>query len=181
VRITPATDAAVVLGQVVEPYFERDFRHFCSHRQTPPGRVSPYAAVVLNGRVATFAFPVFREYGKHGSAACRQLLAACIDRLLPDKRIRDTGPAHLEATFVRTPRGAVLHLLSFIPSRRCEDIDLVEDPLPLVDVSFSVRLERKPKRVFLAPDEKPLEFSWRAGRADVVITSTAGHTMIVFE
>ncbi len=180
-RMTPAARDAEVLAQVVEPYFERDYRHFCSHRQTPPAELSAYAAAVRNGRVLTFAFPVFRDYGRHGSAACRILLGECFDLLLPDKRIRDGGPAHLEATFVRTPQRAVVHLLSFIPSRRCEEIDLIEDPLPLVDMPLSVRLEQEPRRVFLAPGERPLDFTWRDGRAEVVITTTAGHSMVVFE
>ena len=172
---------AVTLCSVVKPYFERSYEHFCSHNQTPPDKLSPYAAVVQNGRVITFAFPIFTAYGKHASLPYRQLLGNCIARLVPEPLIRDEGPAHLETTVVQKNGRIVVHLISFCPARRAEGLDIVENPFPLVDMPLSVKLSKAPKRVFLAPSGEELPFEYHGGRANVKVTCLDGHTMVVFE
>lgn len=176
-----ATDGAEVLCRVVEPYFERSYEHFCSHNQTPPDKASPYAAVVQNGRAITFAFPIFTAYGRHGSLPYRQILGNCIARLLPEPLVRDSGPAHLEATVVQKDGRIVVHLISFCPVRKVEGLDIVEDAFPLVDMPLSVKLPQAPRRVFLAPSGEELPFEYRDGRAHVKVTCLDGHTMVVFE
>jgi hypothetical protein len=179
-RMKPA-DGAENLCSVIEPYFERTWEHYCSHGQTPPATPSEYSAVVRNGRVITFAQPIFTAYGKHANVPYRQLLGACIDLLLPEPLMRAGGPAHLETTVVARPGRTVVHLVSFLPERRAEGLDIVEDPFPLVDVPVSVRLDSAPKRAFLAPDEHELPFEYRDGYAHVSVTELTGHTMVVFD
>jgi hypothetical protein len=176
-----AAAGAEALCRVVEPYFERSYEHFCSHRQTPKNKLSPYAAIVKNGNAITFALPLFTAYGKHGSVFIRQLLGNCIDRLLPEPLLRDEGPSHLEATVVKKGKSTVVHLISYCPVRRTEHLDLVEDPFPLDDMPLSVRLPQAPRRAFLAPSGQELPFEHRDGRATVRVTALDGHTMVVFE
>ena len=42
--------------------------------------------------------------------------------------------------------------------RRTPDLDIIEDPVPLVDMPLAIRLPHSPKRVFLAPNERGLTF-----------------------
>jgi len=179
-RMTPSPGAEALCG-VVEPYFERGYEHFCSHRQTPPDRLSPYAAVVQNGRAITFAVPIFTAHGKHGAEPYRRLLRACLDRLLPEPLLRAGGPVHLETTVIRRDGRTVVHLISYCPVRSAESLDLVEDPFPLVEMPLSLRLEEEPRRVFLAPSGEELAFEYRDGRAEVRVTCLDGHTMVVLE
>lgn len=179
-RIT-AGQGGKALCRIVEPYFERAYDHFCSHGQTPPGRLSRYAGIVKRDRVITLSFPLFTAYGKHASVPLRKMLGHCIDRLLPEPWIRDSGPAHMETTVVRKGSRTIVHILSFIPVRRAEGLDLIEDSVPLVNMPLSVRLSREPRRVFLAPQDEPLPFIYRNGRVEVEISTTAGHVMVVFD
>ncbi len=176
-----AAKGAKVLCRVVEPYFERDYAHFCSHNQTPPADVSRYALAVQQGRAITFSVPIFRALANHASPAYRTLIGACIDRLLPEPLLRDGGPAHLEATVLARKRRTVVHLISYCPTRQTEDLDIVEDPFPLVDMPLAVKLDRAPRRVLQAPEGKPLAFEYRDGYAHVLVTELDGHTMMVFE
>jgi hypothetical protein len=179
-RMRPTADARA-LCPVVEPYFEREPGRFSSHAQTPPNAVSPYAAAIQRGNAITVAFPVFEAYGRHGSLACRELLRACIDRLLPRPLLRAGGPACLETSVVRMDGWTTVHLVSFPPIRKTADLDVVEDPLPLVDVPLSLRLPRPPSRVFTAPALRELPFEWRDGRAETRVTCLDGHVMVVFQ
>jgi len=179
-RMTPAAKAKA-LCHVVEPYFERTFEHFSGHEYTPADRVSRWAAAVQNGRVITLAVPLLSAFGKHANVPYRQILGKCIGRLLPRPLIRDGGPAHLEATAVRKGKTTVVHLLSFVPSRHAEGMDMIHDPFPLVDMPLSVRLDRAPRRATLQPAGKGLPVEYADGYASVRVTCLDGHTMVVLE
>lgn len=73
-----------------------------------------------------------------------------------------------------------VHLLSFLPSRQAEDLDLVHDPFPLMDVPVSLRMERPPHSVALQPSGQELEFHYADGYATTRVTVEDGHAMVVF-
>jgi hypothetical protein len=179
-RMTP-TSGARSLVQVVEPYFQRSYDHFSGHEYTPPNQVSPYAAAIQNGRVITFSVPLLEAFGKHASLAYRQILGNCIALLLPDPLIRDQGPAHLEATAVRRDQTTIIHLISFLPSRQAENLDIVHDPFPLVNMPISIRLDAAPSRLTLQPAGLELHFTYSDGYAHTTVTLLDGHAMLVFE
>lgn len=170
-----------VLCQVVEPYFERAYDHFSGHNYTPPDRASRWAAAVQNGRTITFAVPLLRAFGKHANVPYRQILGNCIARLLPRPLIRDAGPTHLEATALRKGKTVVVHLISFVPSRHAENMDMVHDPFPLVDMPLSVRLDRAPRRATLQPAGQELAVEYADGYARLRVTVMEGHAIVVLE
>ncbi len=62
-RMRPARGAQA-LAEVVEPYFDRNYLHFCSHAQTPPNPApTGYAAAIRKGNVVTIPYPIFQAYG----------------------------------------------------------------------------------------------------------------------
>ena len=179
-RMTP-TRGATKLCSVVEPYFERTYEHFCSHFQTPPAKRSRYAAIVQNGRCITFAVPIFGAYGRHGNTPYRQILGTCIDRLLPQPLIRAGGPAHLETSVIRKGKRTAVHLLSYIPMRRTNALDIIEDAVPLIDMPLAVRFPRQPRHALVAPVGDALPFEYKDGYAHVEVTTAEGHVLVVFE
>jgi hypothetical protein len=179
-RMTPRDGAQVLCG-VIEPYFERTYEHFSGHSYTPPRpEASPYAAVVRSGRVITWAVPVFQSFGLHANVPYRELLGGCLDLLLPDPLVRVGGPAHLETSVVRTEGGTAVHLISFLPSRQAENLDLVHDPFPLLEVPVAARLDQAPASATLQPAGQELEFTYDNGYAQTTVTVADGHALVVF-
>jgi hypothetical protein len=82
-----------------------------------------------------------------GYPVYRQVVAAVLDRLLPDPLVRTSLPTTAEVTVLRQPSGAggntpervVCHILHYVPQRRTPDLDLVEDIIPLHNVEVAVR------------------------------------------
>jgi hypothetical protein len=179
-RFRAANDAQV-LCHVVEPYFERAYDHFCSHFQTPPAALSDYAAVIEKGRIITFGFPLFSVYADNASLPLRQLFANAVKRLLPDPMIKADGPSHLEAVVLERENQIVVHLLSFLSSRRAPGLDLIEDAFPLVNMPLAVRLPDKPTRVYLAPQQQNIQWDYRNDYIRIELTMTDGHAIIVIE
>ncbi len=176
-----AVPGARSLARVVEPYFDRSWRHFCSHRQTPPARPTRHPAALVKGRVACLAYPLFGLYGRHGLPACRGLVQACLREAAGRPMVETSAPAGAEISVMRRGKEMIAHVLYWPVERRTPDLDLVEDTVPLSDVRLSLALPRRPRRAYLAPGRRPLETSWREGRAEVIIPRVEGHAMAVFE
>lgn len=179
-RMTPKSgaDSLVAVG---EPYFQREYNRFSGHEYTPEDQLSPYSAVVKNGNVITFSVPILEAYGKHAAPNYRQLLGNCIDLLIPQPLIRDEGPSTLETTVIHKDDIVVVHLLSFSPQRRADNLDIVEDAFPLLDMPISVRVQQKPVRVFLAPNEQELAFDYTGGYVSTRVTVLDGHALLVIQ
>ena len=182
-RMVPA-DSSRSLARVVEPYFERSHDRFSGHSCTPPGRLSRYSAIVLNrleagGAVLTASAPLFAAYGRHAVPEHRRLIGNCLALLLPRPLVRaPDAPSVLETTVMKKGAATIVHLLSFVRERRGE-LDIVEDAMPLVDQPISIRTDRPPKRVELAPHGERLDHEYRDGYATVRVTLRDGHGMLV--
>jgi hypothetical protein len=184
-RMRPGSKDARVLARVVEPYFDRSWRHFSSHNQTPPKpSASPWAAAVRMGRVITIAYPVFKAYGTHANLPCRGLVENCIDLLLPRRLVRVNAPSNAEVTVTRqagrTPR-TVVHILYFPAERRTPTLDIVEDIVPLQAVHVTLSMNGSPRRVYCAPSLAPVPFATEDGCVRMIVPKVEGHQMVVVE
>ena len=74
-----------------------------------------------------------------------------------------------------------MHLLHYIPQRRSESIDIVEDVLPLADVRVSVRLPHAPEAVLAQPGNESLPFTYAEGRAEVTLPRLEGYRLLVMQ
>jgi hypothetical protein len=180
-RMKPGA-GATVLARVVEPYFERTYRHFSSHFQTPPlPHPSAFAGAIRRGNVISIAYPIFKAYATHGNIPCRLLVRNCIDLLLANRLVEVQGPSTLEVTVMRQGRRTIVHFLQFVADRRTQGLDIVEDVVPLQNVPVSMRMERQPRKVYLAPAGTVLPFTAADGRVSVMVPRIEGHQMLVVE
>ncbi len=174
----PQSQSLVTVGK---PYFQREYHHFSGHEYTPEDKLSTFSAVVKHGRTVTFSVPILEAYGKHAVPYYRTLLGNCIRLLLPDPLIKDDGPSKLEITVAETDNRMIVHLLSFYPERRAEDLDIVEDAIPVVGLHLSVKSRCRPTRVFLAPDSEDLMFDYVDGYVNATVAFQGGHAMLILE
>jgi len=171
---------ADVLAEVVVPYFNRTHEHFCSHKHTPSaGRVG-YPGIVRSGNIIYFAHPIFGQYAKNAPRWCKQLVLNALDMLLPSPVLRLNAPTTALATVNEqgTKRRWIVHLLHYIPERRCQDIDVIEDVIPIHDVGCSLRVGRDVKSVVCVPQEEALEFTMKDSRVEFTVPKVEGHQMV---
>ncbi len=180
VRVLPAS-GAIALATVVEPYFDRSWKHFSSHFQTPAEKPSRYAAAVMKNRVAYIAYPIFGAFHNHGNVPFKLLVRNIINLLLPEPLVRVAAPSGAEATILRQKNRHIVHILHYCPQRRTQKLDLLEEIVPLFDVPLSVKLPSKPTRVYLAPEKMALPFEYLRGRVNLRVPRVEGHAMLVFE
>jgi hypothetical protein len=169
-----------VLADVVPSYFDRTYEHFCSHRQTPSLGVASGPAIVQAGRAIYFSHPVFGQYQTKAPRWCRELFLHALDRLLPEPLVRVEAPTGVLVTLNEQPhRGRwVLHLLYYVPERRCEAFDVIEDVVPLREVPVSVRVDRAVQDVRCVPEGEALPFDQEEGRVRFTVPTVRGHQMV---
>jgi hypothetical protein len=186
------------LGKVHEPYFNRTFRHFCSHQHTPNRpEPSPYDCGVIRGNILYLAHPVFTIYRGYGAVVYREYVVNAIRALLGQGQTVQTSlpsTARINLMHQEFERRYVLHLL-YAPTiarggaiqmpgetgRPTQTIEVIEDLLLLHDVRVSLKLDHAVRRVTLQPEGIRLPLSHRAGRAEVNLDSICCHQMVVLE
>lgn len=178
VRTKPGAE---VLSPMVRPYFNRTWEHFCSHNHTPAQEPADYPGAVRQGRCVYLMHPVFGQYQKNAPLWCKRLVWNAIDLLLPEPLLRTDAPSMTLLTVNEQPGREIIHILHYIPERRGEAFDIIEETLPLRDVAVSLRAERTPAKVSLEPQGEALEFAMREGRVEFVVPEVVGHQMVVVE
>ena len=183
------------LGKVYETYFNRNFRHFCSHRHTPNlPDASEYDCGVINGNIAYFPHAVFTIYRQVGAVAYRQFVIKALKALLGRPVIETNLPsiARIALTEQAAARRYIVHLLSGSPVKRGGDfnfqaegalninggIEVIEDLIPLHNVECSVHTAMPVKKVTLEPQGGELAFENKNGRCAFKVNEFTCHQMV---
>jgi hypothetical protein len=173
-----ATAGGEVMANTVASYFDRTYEHFFSHRQTPSsGKVSG-PAVVAGKNTMYLSHPVFTQYQYNAPKWCKTLVMNAIDALLTDQVISLQAPSTASVAVNEQDGKYIIHVLHYIPERRGEQFDIIEDVIPLFNIKASVAYPRKAKKVTLVPQMKALSFTVNKGRVEFTIPEVNGHQMV---
>jgi len=178
-----AERGARAMAWVVEPYFNRTVEHYCSHFQTPPARLTRDPVVVLTSRSAYINAPIFQAYARHGNLVYRQIVTACLEQLLPARLLRTSLPSSARVSVLEQRVGRrrrwILHLLHYPPTRRFQNLEVIEEPLPLSNVAVEMRCcPGEVQRVEGVPDGEPIPFEQVGRCMRCVIPTVPGHRAV---
>lgn len=172
-----------ILGHREDPYFNRDVFTFCSHKHTPSsGVTSPGMVEGKNG--IYFAWAVFEDYATSGSLPLKEAVHYAIDRLLGENKSLNTNlPAQGIVTLMKQEdkKRYINHLIYASPVKRGEDIEVIEDILPLHDTLVTVKVEEPIKRVYLAPEMEDIAFIYENNTVTYKVDRFESHQMIVLD
>lgn len=178
-----ATDGKVIIEKE-NPYFNRTTINFSSHRQTPNDPSESFPAAVINENGAYIASALFTEYAQCGSLIAKRMLTGVIDMLLGEGK---TVVTDLPAQGVITLRNQkaenrmILHALYASPVKRGDNIEIIEDIIPLYGTEFTVKLDRAPTRMYSAPDMTEIPFEYENGTLKFTAEKIYCHLMAVME
>lgn len=183
-----ATRGATVLADAIPSTFDRSFTHFASHLQSPPAVTPSGAAVVATTQSIYFAHPIFHQYEASAPLWCKTLFLTAVDHLLPERVVRHDGPSTVRVSVndqVESdqvlPDRRVVHLLHYVPERRGDAFDVIEDVIPVHDLSVTLRVPGRPTSVYLAPQRKPLAFEAVDGTLTFQVDALVGHQIVCVE
>lgn len=155
-----AAEGARVLGFLQNPYFNREAYRFCSFLHTPPKAEDVSAGITVGRDGGYVAWDLFEAYDKTGEFIYKRMFAELLDTLLGDRKTLETDlPAQGIVTLMdqKSERRLVNHLLYASPVKKGET-EVIEDILPVYDVSVTLRTEREIRKVTLVPQMEELPF-----------------------
>lgn len=177
------------LGKVYDSYFNRDYRHFCSHQHTPnKPKPSGYDAGSINGNICYVAHPIFTIYRQFGQVALQEYILHIISSFLgEDASIVTNMPSTARVSLMEQPKEKryILHLLYANTIRRGggpggRDLEVIEELLPLHDTELRLKLPRSVKKVTLEPQGKELEDCTISGKhLSITLNKFTCHQMLV--
>ncbi len=169
-------------ARIERPYFNRAWNHFCSHKHTPNSG-EYYGAGVTEGKCGAYiAWNVFEDYAKNGGLSSKQFVMFILDKLLGENKTLITNlGAQGVATLMKQGERLVNHLLYATPTKRGVNVEIIEDLIPIHDTSVSIKWDKKPSRVYLAPSLEPLDFKYEDGRISYTVKKFECHQMVVIE
>jgi hypothetical protein len=181
-------DASLALALLGEPLFQRGPQHYTSHAQTPFDHATPYAAIVLRGRLAACAFPLGASYYRHGYWVYRAIFQRLLHAVLPEPLVATNAPLSAEVTLAHQasvqdrPERWLAHIVNFSPNRRSpEHCEYIEDPIPLHDVRLALRTGYPLTRAYTAADGATLPLREANGAWEVIVPRVECGAIVVFE
>ena len=166
----------------VDSYFNRTAEHFCSHRHTPARPGDGYPGAVISDSVGYISWRVFEDYASLGSLHLKELVRVMIGMLLPSPSMKVSGlPDRGVATLNRQGGRLVCHLLYAHTTVRGRGVEVIEDTVPVHDVTVRVKTDKKPSSVKLQPGNGDLPFTYEDGEVKFTVPVVDIHQMTVIE
>jgi hypothetical protein len=185
------------VGTIYDPYFNRDYLHFCGHQHAPAKpEKSGFDCAVFNGNIAYLAHPVFSIYRAYGAVAVRHYIACVIRALLTEPLVEFKDfPSTARVTLSRQEETKrwILHLLFANTVNRGGpirlsggtvtanvSIEVIEELLPLRQIQISLRLSGRVTKVTLEPQGSSLPFQIGDGIIHLQVPELTCHQMLAF-
>ncbi|WP_053375263.1 beta-galactosidase trimerization domain-containing protein [Paenibacillus sp. FJAT-27812] len=171
------------LGSRENAYFNRDIFTFCSHQHTPSDQQGAGPGMAEGPDGIYVAWNMFEDYAVKGSLPVKEIIVYALDRLLASKRLRTNLPAQGVTTLqAQTASNRwIHHLLYASPVRRGQNVEVIEDLLPLLDTEVAVAVSEPVREVYLAPQKSPLPFTQENGVVRYTIPKWSCHQMVVMQ
>lgn len=186
------------LGDVYDPYFPRDWKHFSGHQHTP-NQVDPsgYACGVRKGGVVYLSHPVFSHYRQFGAVAYREFVVRTIHSLLgEDIRLRTNLPSTARVTLTHQPgqKRHVLHLL-YAPTvsrggplhlsggnlTAGRSVEVIEDLPELADTTVTLRGFGKDSVVAAFGDDVAFDYETDRDGLTIKVARFSCHAMLAVQ
>lgn len=170
------------IAKIEKPYFNRTVEHFCSHLHTPNSG-EYYGAGMTEGENGIYiSWKIFEDYGTTGSIYSKQMVIYALDKLLGEEKMLKTSlPAQGVVTLMAQNNHLINHLLYATPVKRGENIEVIEDIIPIYDCKVNIKIDIEPNRIYLAPQMVNLEYTFENGRLNYTVPKIDCHQIVVIE
>ena len=169
-----------ILADFEYPYFNRSTFEFCSHAHAPSQNRSEAPAIIAGDGFVYAAFHMFEEYREHGAFLTRELFCECMNRLLAERKTLETSmPPSSAVTLMHNEEdGYDLVQLLYAPMlRKGEDAVVIEELLPVYNITVRIKARGKVKSVRLVPQETEIPFAVEQGLVSFRVDKVECHAM----
>ena len=110
------------------------------------------------------------------------------DRFWRDGRLRNAylagtpaNPLKLGGWWAKKQNRWVVHLLHYVAERKCATLDIIDNMLPLYQLSITMIVPRNVQRVALVPEDETIPFTQAENQLNFTVPEICGHRMLAIE
>jgi len=182
VMYTKGVEVKKVIGETLvyaySPYFNRSYKHFCSHRQAPSSGKKDYSGIIKGNNTIYFAHPIFTIYAKRSPKWIKILFKNALNNLIGKPMIEHDGPSSVITTINRQKNNDVMHILWYIPEKKCEQLEILEDVFPLYDLNIKLTTDKNVKSIKIVPENIKLKYIQSNDIVNFKVPKVYGHCMV---
>jgi hypothetical protein len=172
-----------VLAEIIAPYYNSGFDGEHAFLYLPPDKKTGKPAITRKGNVVHFSHSFCINYYKHAQVPMKALFGNILAELLPAPIVKVTNmPSFARVTVSSQPGRTMVYLMSYVPEKRGDKIEMIEEAIAIHGAKLAVRLDgARPRKVYLAPEGKELSFIIKNNYTCVDVPAFSGYALIVFE
>jgi hypothetical protein len=170
-------------AQYVAPYFNRVSRDQYYFQYLPPDKPTGKSVMTINNQVIHVSFPIFAAYYESGRLEYRTLIKWALKQLLPKPLICScNAPSFVKVFVTSQPGRRMIHIISNFPERRTPKLEVIEDNIPINNMSLNFRLDGfQVNSAYSAPRKETVYYERHGNYLQVKVPDFKGHTLIVLE
>lgn len=172
------------VGERQNSYFNRTLFQFSGHSHTPNNPESSCDAVVVGKDGAYISWDIFEEYGRNGYLMHKRLVTHLIDILLGGKKVLKTNlPAQGVVTMMEQKENnrLVVNLLYAAAVKRGENVEIIEDLIPICDTEVEILTDKKIKNVYLAPQMENIAFKQDGNKVSFKVEKFENYQLVILD
>jgi hypothetical protein len=114
-----------VIAKIIKPYFNRNWRHFSSHFQTPYEKETDYPAIILGNNFAYIWAPIFSTYINYGYWIYREIVDYLIKNLIERKIEVKNLPPNAYLYYSEGENSGIISIIYYPHQRLNRRIDVI--------------------------------------------------------
>ncbi len=174
-------DDAQVFARVYPPCFNRTYRRFCGHKNSPYVKdATTYPAVSKKGNVVYISHPVCLIYDTFGSLYHKRYFMSAFNLLNPKLSLDINIGAQCRCRMIEQPdqKRYCINMTYACPVKRGL-AEVVEDITPVYDIPIKVYTDKKVTSVYLPLKDRELTFNCADGVCSFTLDRLECHETVV--
>jgi hypothetical protein len=141
------------------------------------GAIIPYG----KGKVGFIFTDIGLHYFTGSSSKLRNYVNSFVKELFPNPTVEVKGSHLIDVTLNKNGNKKIVNLINIGGNHNSGIIDVYDEISPLHNITVSVRADKKPNKITILPENKAVSFSYKNGKASLVIPKIEIHSLLVLE
>jgi len=175
---------AKVYAEIMTPYFNRTYAHYCGHKNTPHNKNSKrFPAIAKKGNVVYLAHSLARQYFEYGSLFTKRYVINALNLVYGGAILKAEGlGSQGRCTMVSQPdkRRFCINMIYASPIRRGK-AEIIEDIMPVYNIRLTLRTSEKIKNIYIGLTGENIDFTQKGDEISFVVPELCCHTSVVVE
>jgi len=133
------------------------------------------------GEIAAVYFNIGSNYLKMSNPVYRNFIHSMVRELFPEPMVEVTGSEHIAITLNQLNNKIALHLINMSGEHANTNVARFDDIPPVGPLQVKMRLDKRPKKLMLQPDNIPLKYKYVKGELKTEIKKIDIHSIVIIE